>query len=196
LRHLCEEPSHFDEAVRLLADRFARLLEEACPMSGAAAMLELDRQTWLPDDLLIKVDRMAMAVSLEARVPYLDHELVEWVAQLPFRMKVRGGTGKYLLKRAAAGLVPEAIVRRRKQGFEPPLAHWLRGPMGTEALERIMTSDIGRMGVWKRRTIEQWFGAHRRGEEDLSLLLWGLWSFALWYDQSVAAGRRFDPAAS
>jgi asparagine synthase (glutamine-hydrolysing) len=130
-----------------------------------------------------------MAVSLEARVPYLDHRLVEWVARMPVGLKVRGGRGKWLLKRAAEGLLPDSIIHRSKQGFEPPLARWLRGPMGADALEQVTESLATKLGFWDRRTIERWFGAHRRGEGDYSLLLWGVWSFALWYDHLMTEGR-------
>ncbi|MEW6325079.1 MAG: asparagine synthase (glutamine-hydrolyzing) [Nitrospirota bacterium] len=191
---LCGEAVHFQEAVRLVLEQFERLSAEApVPRMGApdamVRMLDLDVRTWLPDDLLVKVDRMTMAVSLEARVPYLDHPLVEWAARLPARMKIRRGIGKYLLKRAAAGRLPEAIVRRPKRGFEPPLSRWLRGPMGETAREQVESSAIYASGVWNRHTVDRWFGAHRRGEADYSLLLWGVWSFALWYDRVSVQGR-------
>jgi asparagine synthase (glutamine-hydrolysing) len=197
VRRLWEEPVQVDQAARLLCAGFDRLLAERRPDWGrispeeetVEAMLDLDMRTWLPDDLLVKVDRMAMAVSLEARVPYLDHRLIEWASALPTAMKVRGGTGKYLLKLAAADRLPASTVRRPKQGFEPPLALWLRGAMGRRALDEINGSAAGRLGLWNGRTIERWFGAHQRGEDDYSLLLWGIWSFALWYDQLAAFGR-------
>jgi asparagine synthase (glutamine-hydrolysing) len=105
---------------------------------------------------------------------------------------VRGGTGKYLLKLAAADRLPASTVRRPKQGFEPPLAQWLRGPMGRRAQEHINDSAAGRLRLWNGRTIDQWFSAHQRGEDDYSLLLWGIWLFALWYDQAVAFGRTLN----
>jgi asparagine synthase (glutamine-hydrolysing) len=195
VRRLWEDPGQIDQAGRLLREGFDRLLADR-PGWGrmadgeeVAAMLDLDMRTWLPDDLLVKVDRMAMAVSLEARVPYLDHQLVEWASSLPTTMKVRGGTGKYLLRLAASDRLPASIVHRPKRGFEPPLALWLRGAMGRLALEQINGSAAGRLGLWNHRTIEQWFGAHQRGEDDYSLLLWGIWLFALWYDQLLAFGR-------
>ena len=198
LRQLCHEPSHFDEAVRLLVERFEQLPRERpfgapagreVESDAVAGMLNLDLQTWLPDDLLVKVDRMTMAVSLEARVPYLDHPLVEWAAQVPARMKIRNGTGKYLLKQAAAGRLPDSIIRRPKRGFEPPLSRWLRGTLGAEAREQVASSAIEHAGVWNRHTVDRWFGAHQRGEGDYSLVLWGIWSFALWYERLMAQSR-------
>lgn len=197
VRQLWQEPGLVDEAAELLCAGFDRLLADRRPDWGRTspeeetvrAMLDLDMRTWLPDDLLVKVDRMAMAVSLEARVPYLDHHLVEWASALPMAMKMRGATGKYLLKLAALDRLPASTVRRQKQGFEPPLARWLRGTLGRQALDAINGSAAGRLGLWDARTIEQWFGAHQRGEDDYSVLLWGIWLFALWYDQLVAFGR-------
>jgi asparagine synthase (glutamine-hydrolysing) len=197
VRQLWEQPGQVDQAAAGLRGGFDRLLAERHPEGGHGssseesvdAMLDLDMRTWLPDDLLVKVDRMAMAVSLEARVPYLDHPLVEWVSALPASMKVRGGTGKYLLKRAAMNRLPASVVRRPKQGFEPPIARWFRGEMGRRAQDDINGSAVGRLGLWNRRTITQWFSAHQRGEDDYSLLLWGVWLFALWYDHLMAFGR-------
>jgi asparagine synthase (glutamine-hydrolysing) len=203
LRALCLDGAHYDQAVGVLIDRFERLratdgsmapIDQSDADGRVAAMLDLDLRTWLPDDLLVKVDRMAMAVSLEARVPYLDHPLVEWASALPSRYKVRGGVGKYLLKRAAAGRLPPSIVHRAKQGFSPPLGRWLCGPLGDEALERCMTTAANQLGFWDRKTVERWFGAHRRGEDDYSLLLWSLWLFALWYDHAQTVGRTLKPA--
>jgi asparagine synthase (glutamine-hydrolysing) len=200
VRRLWEEPGLVDGAVTSLCAGFERLLAERTPDRGqtsseeesVGAMLELDMRTWLPDDLLVKVDRMAMAVSLEARVPYLDHHLVDWAAALPTDMKVRGGTGKYLLKLAASDRLPASTVRRPKQGFEPPLARWLRGALGRRAQEQINDSAAARLRLWNGRTIDQWFNAHQRGEDDYSLLLWGIWLFALWYDQVLVFGRTLD----
>lgn len=203
VRRLWEEPGVVDDAARSLCDGFERLLAERRSDRGRpsskdggeeeiGAMMELDMRTWLPDDLLVKVDRMAMAVSLEARVPYLDHHLIDWVSALPARMKVRGGTGKYLLRLAASERLPASTVRRPKQGFEPPLARWFRGPMGRRAQEQINGSAAARLRLWNGRTIDQWFNAHQRGEDDYSLLLWGIWLFALWYDQVVAFGRTLN----
>jgi len=197
VRQLWMDPAQVDHAAGVLREGFDHVLSERRPDGGAAfpgeeivdSMLDLDMRTWLPDDLLVKVDRMAMAASLEARVPYLDHRLVEWASALPTSMKVRGGTGKYLLKRAAMDRLPASTVRRPKQGFEPPIAHWLRGEMGRRALNDIRASGAGQLGLWNGRTIERWFGAHHRGEDDYSLLLWGVWLFALWYDQLMAFGR-------
>jgi asparagine synthase (glutamine-hydrolysing) len=197
VRRLWQEPVLVDEAAGLLCSGFDRLLADRRVDWGRTspeettvdAMLDLDMRTWLPDDLLVKVDRMAMAVSLEARVPYLDHHLVEWASALPTTMKMRGGTGKYVLRLAALGRLPASTVRRQKQGFEPPLAHWLRGTLGRRAFDEINDSAAGRMGLWNARTIERWFDAHRRGEDDYSVLLWGIWLFALWYDQLTAFGR-------
>src|SRR5439155_15533118 len=92
-------------------------------------MLDADLRLWLADDLLMKMDKMSMAASIEARVPLLDHPLVEWAARLPDRFKVRGLDGKVLLKRLARRRLPREIVDRPKVGFTVPLAPWFRGPL-------------------------------------------------------------------
>ena len=89
----------------------------------------LDFKTYLPGDILTKVDRASMAHSLEVRVPFLDHEFVEWVAQLPSSVKLRRGEGKFLLKRALEPLLPRDVLYRRKMGFAVPLERWFRGPL-------------------------------------------------------------------
>src|SRR2546428_6087740 len=97
------------------------------PEAALEGRLRADLATWLPDDLLMKVDRMTMAASLEARVPYLDHPLVELVSSIPATLKIRNGVRKAVLKAAVADLVPPAILQRRKMGVEMPLPSWVRG---------------------------------------------------------------------
>src|SRR2546428_5954186 len=99
------------------------------PEAALEGMLRADLATWLPDDLLMKVDRMTMAASLEARVPYLDHPLVELVSSIPATLKIRNGVRKAVLKAAVADLGPPAILQRRKMGVEMLLASWFPGPL-------------------------------------------------------------------
>jgi asparagine synthase (glutamine-hydrolysing) len=108
----------------------------------ATQMMLVDLETYLPGDILTKVDRMSMAVSLEARVPILDHHVVEFAMSLPSRLKMRDGVGKWLLRKAIEGLVPETVLTKPKQGFAVPLDHWFRGPLRhrIEALARPDTS--------------------------------------------------------
>src|SRR5690606_27006046 len=109
------------------------LMESAPARSGLDRAQYADLKFWLPGDILTKVDRTSMAVSLEAREPLLDHRLVEFAAELPERLRVRGGQGKWLLKKAMRRYLPDTILYRPKQGFVTPIAQWLRGPLAGEA---------------------------------------------------------------
>src|SRR3546814_7246490 len=94
---------------------------------------------WLPGDILTKTDRMSMAVGLEAREPLLDYRLVEFAARLPVSMRLRSGTGKYLMKKAMESYLPPDILYRPKMGFVTPISNWFRGPLATEAADRKST---------------------------------------------------------
>jgi len=101
-------------------------------------MLYLDTKTWLPEDPLLKADKMTMAASIELRVPFLDHRLVELAASLPTHMKIRGQQSKYILKRYAETLLPRSIVYRPKRGFPVPVKLWMHGPLGRMAKDVLL----------------------------------------------------------
>ncbi len=156
------------------------------PEAALEGMLRADLATWLPDDLLMKVDRMTMAASLEARVPYLDHPLVELVSSIPATLKIRNGVRKAVLKAAVADLVPPAILQRRKMGFEMPLASWFRGPL-REFVTDLLSLE-GPPGLFNERTITEFLHQHLRKEQDRSRQLWAFLLVKLWY-QVVARER-------
>lgn len=139
----------------------------------------------LAELLLMRVDKMTMAASIEARVPFLDHEVVEFAMALPESMKVRGGTGKYLLKKAVEPILPREIVHRRKQGFYPPMAEWFRGRLGEQAQQTIRASALAERELLDYGQIDRLWSAHRRGA-DWSFQLWNLWNVSAWYDHWVA----------
>ncbi len=149
-------------------------------MRGAPARSGLDRAQyadltfWLPGDILTKVDRTSMAVSLEAREPLLDHALVEFAARLPEEMRVRGKTGKFLLKRAMEDRLPHDILYRPKQGFVTPIAQWLRGPLAHEARAIARSGWLSQSGWFNPRALETIAEAHIAGRSDHSRLLWQL----------------------
>lgn len=149
-------------------------------MKGAPARSGLDRAQyadlafWLPGDILTKVDRTSMAVSLEAREPLLDHRLVEFAARLPERMRVRGTTGKYLLKNCMQRYLPDDILYRPKQGFVTPIAQWLRGPLAGEAKRIASSSVLARSGWFEPRALSGLADAHIAGRRDNSRVLWQL----------------------
>jgi asparagine synthase (glutamine-hydrolysing) len=138
-----------------------------------------DLQTYLPLDVLTKVDRMTMAHSLEARPPLLDHRLVEWAARVPAELRYREGTTKYLFKQALRGLLPDAIIDRRKQGFAVPLARWFRGPLSGYARDVLLSESSRSRGVLNMAAVERQLQLHQRGR-DLDLRLWTMLSFELW----------------
>ncbi|KAA3646291.1 MAG: asparagine synthase (glutamine-hydrolyzing) [Chloroflexi bacterium] len=141
--------------------------------------LYTDIHSYLPGDLLVKADRMTMAHSVEGRSPFLDHEVMAWAARLPENLKVRGRTGKYLLRKTFADLLPDGITGRGKQGFGIPIGAWLRGPLGDWARELLYSSPG--ITTWFRRTaIEELFEQHQKGQYDHGKRLWALACLALW----------------
>ena len=135
-------------------------------------VLYADIKTWLPGDILTKVDRASMANSLEVRAPFLDHQFVEWAATLPSELKLRRGTGKYILKRALDPVLPPDILYRPKQGFAMPLAHWFRGPLRARIRTAIESTKLHDTGYFARRELEQLAEDHERGRHDRSAILW------------------------
>jgi asparagine synthase (glutamine-hydrolysing) len=154
--------------------------EETEGVPELARLQHVDRAVYLVDDLLVKTDRMSMAHSLEARVPFLDPVVAELAHALPTRLKVRGNQKKRLLRMAAAPLLPREIVRGRKRGFSIPAAAWLRGPLVPFARDVLSRETIERQGFFSPEAVTAVLDCHVRGEADLSRQLWGLMSFTLW----------------
>jgi asparagine synthase (glutamine-hydrolysing) len=138
-----------------------------------------DIEHYLPLDILTKVDRMSMAHSLEARVPLLDHKLVEFAATIPPEFRLRKGETKSIFKRAMRGILPDEIIDRPKQGFAVPLGSWFRGRLGGFARELLLPTGGARQEIFDRDYIAQLLDMHERGR-DLNLQLWTLMSFELW----------------
>lgn len=149
-------------------------------------MLHLELKLRLPELLLMRVDKIAMGMSLEARVPFLDHHLVEYTMGLPQAMKTRGGVSKYLLKRVCDGLLPDDIVHRRKMGFAAPVSDWMRGEFGRHVEDSFMSSAIHERDWFDRQRIGAMFRSHREGKRDYSLYLWVLFNLSSWYDHWIA----------
>lgn len=152
-------------------DDLVALMRAAPGRSGLDRAQYADLTFWMPGDILTKVDRTSMAASLEAREPLLDHRLVEFAARLPERMRVRGGVGKYLLKKALERYLSHDILYRPKQGFVTPIAEWLRGPLAGAA-RGIATGDLAQTGFFKPRAIAALAEAHIAGRADHSRTLW------------------------
>jgi asparagine synthase (glutamine-hydrolysing) len=155
-------------------ERYVRAMAEAPARDPLSRAQYADLKIWLPGDILTKVDRASMAVSLEAREPLLDHRLVEFAARLPARLRLRGGEGKWLMKRALASRLPGEILRRRKMGFVTPLSAWFRGPLAGQAAAIAHGSALAETGWFDADAIRDIAEAHLSGRFDHGRLLWQL----------------------
>ena len=162
-------------------DRYFARTEGWDPLSRVQYV---DIKTFLVDDILTKVDRASMAHSLEVRVPLLDHEVMEFAASLPPALKLRGGTGKYVLKKAVRNLLPPETLTRTKMGFSVPLARWLRGELRPLFQERMFAPDAFVRELFDPAPIRTWWDRHQSGVSDYSPELWSLLMLETW-------GRRF-----
>jgi asparagine synthase (glutamine-hydrolysing) len=143
-------------------------------------MLLLDEQTYLPDDLLAKVDRASMAVSLEARVPLLDHRVVEFAWRLKPEHKVRNGRGKWLLRQVLYGLVEPELVDRPKMGFSVPMGGWLRGPLRDWAEDLLFSNEVeSRRYLQLGKTRPGW-DRLQSGDDRAALSFWAVLMFESW----------------
>jgi len=140
---------------------------------------DVDLTSYLPLDILTKVDRMTMAHSIEARVPLLDHKLVEFAARIPPDMLLRGGRSKHILKRAVAGLLPDWVLEKPKRGFAIPLGRWFRGPLRGFVRDLLLSARSRRRGIFDPAAVERLLEDPVRGR-DLNLPVWTLLSFELW----------------
>jgi asparagine synthase (glutamine-hydrolysing) len=147
--------------------------------SWLSAVQRLDLNSYLPLDILTKVDRMSMANSIEARVPLLDHKLVEFAQTIPPELNLRGGRTKQVFKRAMRGILPDRIIERPKHGFAVPLARWFRGQLGSFVRELLLSERSRQRGIFDPACIEQLVRQHDNGR-DLDFHLWTLISFELW----------------
>jgi asparagine synthase (glutamine-hydrolysing) len=146
-------------------------------------MMLLDTLTYLPDDILTKVDRASMSVALEVRVPLLNHRVVELAWRLPLSMKLRRGTSKWALRQLLHRHVPEALIDRPKQGFSVPLAAWLRGPLARWADDLLSPAAIAGSGWLAPSPILERWREHRRGLRDWSQSLWAVLMLQSWLAQ-------------
>lgn len=143
----------------------------------------VDCRMYLPDDILVKVDRMSMANSLEARVPFLDHEFVETAAQVPSSCRLNGMTTKHVLKKAAERLLPDQIVHRQKQGFSVPLKQWLRDELETFMRDTLASNRLRRHGYFNPDRVTEMMDAHVAGRANYQHQLWAMMVFQLWHQR-------------
>jgi asparagine synthetase B (glutamine-hydrolysing) len=173
-----------DELERLAHEYFPRPVSRD-PVEN---LLYADTVVRLPDDMLTKVDRASMAHSLEVRVPFLAHTFVDWAATVPVHLKLRGVTGKYLVRRAIADWLPPGVLERPKQGFAIPLSGWVRGDLGRYAESVWRDSGADQAGVLETKAVAELFAEHRAGRADRSQMLYALAMFGLWWSGRPRAG--------
>lgn len=140
----------------------------------------------LPELLLMRIDKMGMAHSLEARVPFLDHALVDFCFDIPGPAKVRGGETKYLLKKAITGLIPEHLIYRRKMGFDAPMMQWLQGDFGRRVEQDILASQLLQRDFFDVEYIKALFRTVRSGRANVTQQIWSLYNLVRWYDRWIA----------
>ncbi len=191
-----------DRRARLLSPEFGESVRECDPASGirrawhssSAAdlldtMLDVDVQTYLPDDLLVKMDIATMAYSVEARSPLLDNDVMEFAASLPPQQKLAGGRSKHLLKEAFRGIVPDPILDRPKQGFGVPLRHWFRNELRQLPQEMLLDPEASARGYFRTNEVERLIREHHDGHADHALRLWVLIQLEMWHREVADPAR-------
>jgi asparagine synthase (glutamine-hydrolysing) len=160
---------------------FRQYLDHAPAHDPLGRVLYLDSKTYLPGDILTKVDRMSMLTSLEARVPMLDHVFLEWVTSLAPEWKMRGGSQKYILRKLAERVgVPKQVLDRPKQGFALPLGHWMRNELKDQILTILLDPATLQRGYFEPSGVRRLLNEHFRGRRDHSARIWRLFMFELW----------------
>ncbi|HLL76384.1 MAG TPA: asparagine synthase (glutamine-hydrolyzing) [Pyrinomonadaceae bacterium] len=171
----------------------ARALFDSCDAPDPVERMQyLDTRLYLSEDILAKVDRTSMAVSLEVRAPFLDRRVAEFAASLPFSYKLRGRTSKYILKRAVRDLLPPFVTRRGKKGFGVPVAEWLKGRLRPLARDLLSPARLARHGLFNPDYVARLQDEHERGRANHRKLLWTLLVFELWHESFVETPRRID----
>ncbi|HYM75140.1 MAG TPA: asparagine synthase (glutamine-hydrolyzing) [Candidatus Dormibacteraeota bacterium] len=181
----------FLESAERLPDpllEWQRLYDEAPARDRLSRLLYLDTKTYLNGDILTKVDRMSMATSLEVRVPMLDHEFVEWVTSLPVEWKYRGGARKQILKKLAERVgIPRDVIYRKKQGFQLPLADWMRNEVKSKFWEILLEPRTAQRAYFKPAAVEALIDEHVRGRRNRSGMLWRMLVLELWHRNFMEA---------
>lgn len=184
--------SHWTEPARLVHDGY----EPPCPLmqlppdihlnSLTERMMLLDAINYLPDDILVKVDRAAMGVSLETRVPMLDHRVIEFAWSLPLHMKIRNGEEKWILRQLLYRHVPPHLLERPKMGFGVPIGDWLRGPLRDWAEDLLAPAQMSSEGFFDPGPVQEKWQQHLRGTHNWQYLLWDVLMFQSWWKNTHA----------
>jgi asparagine synthase (glutamine-hydrolysing) len=181
------------EAIVRDADPYAkhRRLYESCESSDPIdRAMYVDAKTYMVDDVLTKVDKMSMAVSLETREPLLDHRLLEYVATIPSSLKLRNGTTKYLLRQLLQKRLPASILERPKQGFSAPIDQWLAGPLQQLGNDVLFSGTFAKRGIMRDDTVKRLWEDHRSGRANHKHRLWAVMMLELWFREFVDSPQR------
>lgn len=162
---------------------------DKCPKSDSLSRIQyVDLKTYLPGDILTKVDRASMAHSLEVRVPILDHKFVEWMSGVKPEFKIKNNEGKYILKKAFEPIVPDSILYRPKMGFSVPLVEWFRGPLKERLRDSLLGPVMEKTGIFDMEYIKWVIDQHQSGMRDFSTLLWSLLMFEAFCRKTLYTG--------
>jgi asparagine synthase (glutamine-hydrolysing) len=172
------------------------MMAECAKQDLVKRMQSLDTRLYLAEDILTKVDRASMAVSLEVRAPFLDHRVAEFAASLPSNYKLRGHKTKYILKKAVDGLLPKFVARRGKKGFGVPVAEWLKFKLRPMARDLLSPERVKRAGVFNPEFVTRLQDEHERGVANHRKLLWTLLMFELWHESFIETPRRIETSVS
>jgi len=154
-------------------------------------MIYLEFRHRLPELLLMRVDKMSMATSVEARVPFLDHRLVEFSMRMPTSLKIKNGESKYILKQAVKGIIPENIIHRRKQGFAAPITEWLRTDWSSFAENKLLNSTLTREGLFRKEFVQELIDRNQNGNRKAGNNVWNLLNLTLWHETWIE-GKSLD----
>jgi asparagine synthase (glutamine-hydrolysing) len=182
--------SYLDQdSFQVVQSFMSRIDREAAGADVLTRMIYSEFKLRLPELLLMRVDKITMSTSIEARVPFLDHHMVEFTMDIPMEDKIRGGTAKHLLKKAAEGIIPHEIIYRKKMGFGAPMVEWMRGPFGALVADTIRKSRLRERGFFDQTLIDRMITDHRSGKRDYAVYVWTLFNLTVWYDYWIDHAR-------
>jgi asparagine synthase (glutamine-hydrolysing) len=173
----------FTQENNYLDETFLRYFGDVGGQPLLSQLLYVDSKTWLPDDLLLKADKMTMATSVELRVPFLDHKIVEFAASLPPEYKIKNGEGKFILKKLMEKYLPKEIIYRKKMGFAVPTKRWFAGDLLGPAKDIVFSKTLMDTGWFQKKYLENMFDRHSKGKEDYSRRIFSLLVLYHWLER-------------
>jgi asparagine synthase (glutamine-hydrolysing) len=176
------------ESLAAVEQHLKHIEQERPDADYLSRMTYLELKLRLPELLLMRVDKITMATSVEARVPFLDRHLVEYAMGLPSDLKVNGKTGKHILKRALESILPHDLLYSKKRGFGAPVREWFRTDIGEAYSDGLLNSTIWKRDYFNRDFVERMLAEHRAEHTDWSFHLWALLNLSLWYEHWIDNG--------